>query len=104
MNAVLAWTSLLALLAVINWIWTGDAIQVACFGAAIFAALTVTLAVHARRRSPVETLPLLSSGAVMAAAGLGLLVFGLSFGEFPIIAGAVLLIGGLAHVAIERRH
>ena len=40
---VLAWGTLLAVLLAINWIWTGDAIQVGSFAFALLIIAQITL-------------------------------------------------------------
>ncbi len=107
-----AWAGVLAVLMAINWIWTGDAIQVGTFAFAVLAvlsaaALLVALAPQALRRGAPqprpepETLPTASLGAVLCALAVAAIVFGLAFGRFLVYFGAGLLLSALARVAIE---
>jgi hypothetical protein len=112
---MVAWALVLLVLMIINWIWTGDAIQVGTFAFAVLATLAgASLMVvlsrgRAIRRGPPEpspgpeALPEASSGAVMAALGLASIVFGFVFGTFPIYFGAGVLIAGLGRIVIELR-
>jgi hypothetical protein len=104
---LLAWGTLLVVLMTLNWIWTGDAIQVGSFA---FAAAVVLggglLAIalwprEALRRGdpprPVgpEAIPTSSAGAVMVAIGFASVMFGLAFGRFLIYFGAGLVVTAL---------
>ena len=112
---LLAWGTLLVMLLAINWIWTGDAIQVGSFA---FAALAVfggaaTLIVvaprQALRRGPPpplpgpEAVPQASTGALLAGLGVSSIAFGFVFGTFPIFFGAGLLAAAVGRLAIELR-
>jgi MFS family permease len=103
----------LAVLMAINWIWTGDAIQVGMFGFAVAAILTNAIAfiVRARRdavrrgppppaREP-EAVPTASLGAVLVAVAATSIVFGLAFGRFLVYFGAGLLVVAAAMVLRE---
>jgi ribose/xylose/arabinose/galactoside ABC-type transport system permease subunit len=104
---------LLVVLLAINWIWTGDAIQVGSFAfaaAAIFAvalALIVSARRDALRRGPPqptrdpETVPAASLGAVLVAVAVASIVFGLAFGHFLVYFGAGLLVVSLGMVLRE---
>lgn len=112
---LLAWALLLAILMAVNWIWTGDAIQVATFGFATLAVLTsaVILAVRSRREAlkpgppavvdEPEAIPVASLGSVLIAVSLSSIVFGLAFGRFLMYFGAALLIVSTGAVLRERR-
>jgi hypothetical protein len=112
---VLAWGLLLVVLGVINWIWTGDAIQVGTFGFAVLAvwtAGTIFILVsrgEAVRRGPpppapgVASVPAGSLGSVLAALAFAAILFGLAFGRFLIYFGAGLLIASLGRVTVEIR-
>jgi membrane protein implicated in regulation of membrane protease activity len=117
---LLAWSALLALLLAGNWVWTGDAIQVAEFGFAVLAiALAGLTAILASRRrdheairpgppeppapDEVEVVPDLSVGAALAALAVAAILFGLAFGHFLVYFGAGLLALALGRLAVERR-
>lgn len=111
---LLAWGALLAALGAINWIWTGDAIQVGTFGFAVLvvagaagvAALTGRDALRPgppEPRGEPEAVPDTSVGSVMVALALGSILFGLAFGKFPVYFGAGLLVVALGRLAIEVR-
>jgi hypothetical protein len=112
--APICWAGLLAVLGVINWIWTGDAVQIGSFGFAVLAIvlLAAALAVaapEARRRgapgasSRPQALPAISLGAAIAGVGLAIFVFGFAFGQFPILFGAGAFIVGCGRLGLERR-
>jgi hypothetical protein len=112
---LLAWGTLLAVLMAINWIWTGDAIQVGSFGFAVLViwggaglAILCSRGRALRPGSPEvdggpEVIPEASSGAMLAALGLASIVFGFVFGTFPIYFGAGLLLAAIGRLAIELR-
>ncbi len=111
---LLAWAALLTLLLAGNWVWTGDAIQVASFGLAVLAvigfALLFALRSHdAVRRGPppprrrAEALPSFSVAPVGVALGLAAVLFGLAFGHFAIYLGCGLIAASLGRLALELR-
>jgi hypothetical protein len=112
---LLAWGTLLLILGAINWIWTGDAIQVGTFGFAVLAiwgsaGLVIALAGRrGLRRGPPEldrqpeTVPQGSLGAVLAALSVSSIVFGFVFGTFLIYFGAGLLLISIGRLTVERR-
>lgn len=112
---LLAWGAVLALLLAINWVWTGDAIQVGSFGFAVAVVwcgglgLTLLSRRDALRRgapeptSDPQPVPSASLGAVLVAISAASIVFGLAFGRFLVYFGGGLLIASLGVVARERR-
>jgi hypothetical protein len=112
--APFAWALLLIVLGALNWIWTGDAIQVGTFGFAALAILALATSLvfaspEARRKGPpesrptAETIPGASAAAVLAALAVASIAFGFAFGRFPIYFGAGLLALALARLAVELR-
>jgi hypothetical protein len=112
--APFAWALLLVLLGAINWIWTGDAIQVGTFGFAALAILglaagLVRAAPEARRRGAPEPrlepepIPQMSLAAVIAGLALASIVLGLAFGHFAIYFGVGLLLVALGRLSVELR-
>ncbi len=109
-----AWGTLLVVLLALNWIWTGDAIQVGTFA---YAALSVLgaggLLVAASRqalkrgppepRSEPEGIPAGSLGTVAAALSVAAMIFGLAFGRFLVFFGAAMLALSLARITLELR-
>ncbi len=116
---LLVWGAVLALLLGLNWIWTGDLIQVASFAFAVLTVAGWVLALvmlrprEALRRGPPapsgepEAVPAASYGSVLLAFGVACVVFGFAFGHFPVYFGAgvmVLAAGRLAReLSAERR-
>ena len=115
---LLAWGTLLTVMAVINWIWTADVIQVGTFAFAAGVVLTaggllalVSRTTAARRGAPEtslepEAVPSTSLGAVLAGLSVAMILFGFAFGRFPIYFGAAMLLASLGRIAIEihRQH
>lgn len=111
---LLAWGSLLVVLLAINWIWTGDAIQIGSFA---FAALAVyagagLLALTGRsalRRGPPpvtsepETVPEASLAAVLAGLSGACILFGIVWAGFLIYFGAGVLVLSLGRLVLELR-
>jgi Na+/H+-translocating membrane pyrophosphatase len=111
---LLAWATLLVVLLAINWIWTGDAIQIGTFA---FAALAIyagaALLGQSNRealrpgapepRPEPETVPQASIGAVIAGLSVAAILFGLTFGRFLIFFGAGMLVVALGRLALELR-
>jgi hypothetical protein len=111
---LLAWGTLLVVLLAINWIWTGDAIQIGSFGYAALAIysgaalLALGNSQALRRGAPEpdpdpEALPEASVGAVGAGLSLAAIVFGLAFGRFFVFFGAGMLILALGRIGLELR-
>jgi hypothetical protein len=111
---LLAWGALLAVLMTLNWIWTGDAIQVATFALAVVAvytgaALLAATGRDALRRGPPaptpgpEALPEASVAAVLVGLSIACILFGLVWSEFLIYFGAGVLVLSLGRVALELR-
>jgi uncharacterized membrane protein YfcA len=111
---LLAWALLLALSGMLNAIWTGDTIQSATFGAAVLAILVVVAGLTLRSRESIrrgepsprtraEAIPRASTSVVVMAVGLAALLFGLTFGHFPIYLGAAMILAGLGRLMLELR-
>jgi hypothetical protein len=109
---LLAWASLLVVLLAINWIWTGDAVQVSSFGFAALAvytggALLVVIGREALRRGPPpaardpEAIPQESLAAVIVGLSIACILFGIVWATFLVYFGAGVLVLSLGRVAIE---
>jgi hypothetical protein len=110
----LAWGTLLLVLLAINWIWTGDAIQVGSFG---FAALVVYGAAlglwlgrrEALRRGPpppepeLDPEPEASVAAVVIGLSIACVLFGVVWSNFLVLFGAGTLLLSLGRLVIELR-
>jgi hypothetical protein len=112
---LLAWSALLFVLFLGNWIWDAKAVNAAeaAFAAAVIlgaaAALIVTGRRQAHRRGAPEaetdprTLPRASLGAVLVALSVAAILFGMAWARFLVYAGAVALVASLARLALEQR-
>jgi hypothetical protein len=109
-----AWAALLAVLLAINWIWTGDAIQVGSFGFAVLAVVASGIALTLARRDAIrpgapdlpdeaEAVPEASLGAALAGLSVATIAFGLAFGRFLVDFGTATLLASLGRVAVEMR-
>jgi hypothetical protein len=112
---LLAWGTLLLVLAIGNWVWDAKLVNglAATFAVVVIYGTAVLLRVRGGRRAlekgepepdpDPQALPDGSSGAVISAIGFASIVFGFTFGSFLIYFGAGLLIIGLGRVAQEVR-
>jgi hypothetical protein len=109
---LLVWALLLIVLAAINGIWTGDAVQGGTFAFAIvvIAGSAVVLVLRypsALRRGPPEprtdpeAIPDRSVGAVAAGLSIASILFGFVFGRFFILFGLGTLVLSLGRIAVE---
>jgi hypothetical protein len=112
---LLAWGTLLLILAIGNWIWDHKAVNAAAAG---FAALVIYLGAalltaragrRAVRRGEPEpdpaphAVPQASSGAAISALGLASILFGFAFGSFLTYFGAALLVLACGRIGLELR-
>ncbi len=110
---LLVWGAVLAVLLGLNWIWTGDLIQVASFAFAVASVIGWVLGLvllrprEALRRGPParsgdpQAVPSASYGSVLLAFGVASVVFGFAFGHFPIYFGAGVMVVASGLVARE---
>jgi hypothetical protein len=99
---VLAWALLLAALAALLALWTGDVVQVVLLPGAVLVVLAVAVAV-ARARDPVErVVPEASASALLAAGGVALLALGAVAGLWAALIGAALLVVAVIAAVRER--
>jgi hypothetical protein len=112
---ILAWAVLLTVLFIGNWIWDSHGVNpiVAAAGALITFATAAWVLIRSGRaavrpgppepRTEVETVPELSSGAVLAALAFACMMFGFTFGNFLVYFGAAVLVASLGRIAVEVR-
>jgi hypothetical protein len=111
---LLAWGTLLVVLLAINWIWTGDAIQVGLFALAAVAVyaggglLALTRREALRRGPPPltsdpEALPEASLAAVLAGLSVACILFGVVWAGFLVYFGGGVLLLSLGRLALELR-
>jgi hypothetical protein len=99
---VLFWALLLAALAALLALWTGDLVAVALLPGAVLVVLAVAVAV-ARARDPVErVVPEASASALLAAGGVALLALGAVAGLWAALIGAGLLVLAIVAAVRER--
>jgi hypothetical protein len=112
---MLAWGTLLLVLAIGNWVWDDKLVNglaatfavLAIYGTAVL--LRVRGGTRAVRKGAPEpdvnpqALPQASSGAVISALGFASIVFGFTFGSFLIYFGGALLILGVGRLLQELR-
>lgn len=112
---IFIWGVLLAIMAVINAIWTtGNVIQGCVFAFGVLsvwglAMVLIWLAPEARRKGPPELrrrpilMPSASAGAAGAAIAFSAFTFGWAFGGFWIFFGAGILLAALGRLLLEHR-
>jgi hypothetical protein len=111
---LLAWGTLLVVLLVGNWIWTGDAVQVGSFAlaAGVVYALAVLLVVSSRQAlktgppppdDELEVVPEASLAAVLVGVSIACIGFGLVWAGFLIYFGAGVLALALGRLVLELR-
>jgi hypothetical protein len=99
---VLAWAALLAALAAMLALWTGDLVAVVLLPGAVLVVLAVAVAV-ARARDPLErVVPEASASGPLAAGGLALLALGAVAGLWAVLMGAGLLVLAIVAAVRER--
>jgi hypothetical protein len=99
---VLVWAVLLAGLAALLALWTGDLVEVVLLPGAVLVVLGVAVAVG-RARDPVESVvPEASASGLLAAGGIALLALGAVAGLWAALIGAGLLVLAIVAVVRER--
>jgi hypothetical protein len=99
---VLAWALLLAALATLLVLWTGDLVEVVLLPGAVLVVLGVAVAVG-RARDPVEgVVPEASASGLLAAVGIALLALGAVAGLWAALIGAGLLVLAIVAAVRER--
>jgi hypothetical protein len=99
---ILAWAALLAVLAAILALWTGDLVAVALLPAAIVVVLGVAVAAWRARDREERRVPEASVSALLAACGLAALAVGAAVGLWAALIGAGLVVLALIAAARER--
>lgn len=111
---LLAWGGLLVVLLAINWIWTGNAIQVGSLGFAVVVVLGSVGSLALKNREALrrgapdpqiepEAVPQGSLGAALAGFSVATFMFGFVFGTFLIFFGAGLFVASLGRLVVELR-
>jgi hypothetical protein len=104
---LLAWATLLTVLAAVLWVWSTDHVPPAIFSAGAGVAWLVGLYAVLRpgRRPRLRVRPELdlSFSSVLVAIALAMLVLGALVGEWLVLIGAGALLAGLIGVAREIR-
>jgi hypothetical protein len=99
---VLFWALLLAGLATLLALWTGDVMEVVLLPSAVLAVLGVAVAVG-RARDPVAgVVPEASASSLLAAGGIALLALGAVAGLWAALIGAGLLVLAIVAAVRER--
>ncbi|HEX4671702.1 MAG TPA: hypothetical protein VH279_05520 [Solirubrobacteraceae bacterium] len=111
---LLAWATLLMILMVGNWIWTGDAVQVGSFALAAGLVYALAVLLVAWNREALETgspptedepqvVPEGSLAAVLVGLSIACIGFGLVWAGFLIYFGAGVLVLSLGRLMLELR-
>jgi len=99
---VLAWAALLAALAVMLALWTGDLVAVALLPGAVLVVLVVAVGTARARDRAERLVPDASASGPLAAGGLALLALGAVAGLWAALIGAGLLVLAIVAAARER--
>jgi hypothetical protein len=111
---LLAWGTLLLVLLIGNWVWTGDSVQVGLFAMAtgvIYASAALLIAWNRqalRRGAPPatgapEAVPETSLAAVLVGLGIACIGFGLVWAGFLIYFGAGVVVLSFGRLLLEWR-
>ena len=99
---VALWALLLAALATLLALWTGDLVEVVLLPGAVLVVLGVAVAVG-RARDPVErVVPEASASGLLAAVGIAMLALGAVAGLWAALIGAGLLVLAIVAAVRER--
>jgi hypothetical protein len=99
---VLAWAALLAALALMLALWTGDLVAVALLPGAVLVVLVVALATARARDAGERRIPEASGSSLLGAVALALLALGAVAGLWAALIGAGLLVLAIVAAARER--
>jgi hypothetical protein len=99
---VLAWAALLAALAAMLALWTGDLVAIVLLPGAVIVVLVVAVGA-ARARDPVErVVPEASASGPLAAGGLALMALGAVAGLWAALIGVAVLLLAIVAAVRER--
>ena len=99
---VLAWAALLAALALMLVLWTGDLVAIALLPGAILVVLVVALGAARARQPREDRVPEAGASAILGAGALALLALGAVAGLWAALIGAGLLVLALIAAIRER--
>jgi uncharacterized membrane protein YfcA len=99
---VLAWAALLAALAAVLALWTGDVVAVALLPGAVIVVLVVAIGAARARDAHERRVPEASASSLLGACGLALLALGAVAGLWAALIGAGLLVLAVVAAARER--
>jgi hypothetical protein len=111
---ILAWGTILLVLAIANWVWDAKPVNGAAATAAVAIVYSFGVALwlsrrEALRRGPPEpptepeSVPQASASAVLVGLSVGCALFGLAWAKFLLDFGIAMLVVSLARLAIETR-
>jgi dipeptide/tripeptide permease len=111
---VLVWGTILAVLAAGNWIWEDKPVNSGAATAAVVIIYSFGVALWMNRREAIrpgppeprvetETVPQVSTGAVLAGLSVATILFGLPWARFLVYFGIGSLIVSLGRLAVELR-
>jgi hypothetical protein len=99
---VLAWAALLAALATMLALWTGDLVAVALLPGAVLVVLVVALGAARARDADDRGVPEASASSLLGACALALLALGAVAGLWAALIGAGLLVLAIVAAVRER--
>jgi hypothetical protein len=98
----LAWAALLAALAALLALWTGDLVAVALLPGAVLVVLVVAIGAARAREAEERPIPEASASSLLGASGLALLAVGAVAGLWAALIGAGLLVAAFVAAVRER--
>jgi hypothetical protein len=104
-TVILAWGILVGVFAVVLWVWTPDRLPPSLLSGVAFAALLLAAYLQLRRpgEPPVRLVADLSVGPVLLGLGAAMMLNGVAFGLWLVLAGAGVFAVGLVALLGELR-
>ena len=111
---ILAWGTILLVLAIGNWVWNGKAVGSGAASAAVLIIYAFGVALWAARREAIrrgppapraeeEAIPQASVAAMVIGLAAGCALFGLVWAKFLLYFGIAMFVLGVGRLIVERR-
>jgi hypothetical protein len=111
---ILAWGTILLVLAVGNWIWDAKPVNAAAASVAVLIVYAFAVGLWLTRRESIrrgppeprpqpDAIPQASLAAALVGISIGAILFGLAWANFLVFFGAGLLVLSLGRLVLERR-
>jgi uncharacterized iron-regulated membrane protein len=111
---ILAWGTILLVLAIGNWVWNGKAVGSGAASAAVLIIYSFGVAIWLRRREAIrrgppaprgehEAIPQASVAAMVIGLAAGCALFGLAWAKFLLYFGIAMFVVGVGRLLVEVR-